>query len=86
MTAPATISDGPVFHFALTNPHAETEREVAAILRQAADSIEELGDVDVLDITFLSEPADNMDSLLRVVVYYTRPGMQRLQSVPDAAG
>jgi len=83
MTAQETISDGPVFHLAHTNPHGESERDVAAILRRAADSIAELGDVDVLDITFLSEPVDGMD-YLRVVVYYTLPGTPRLQSAPQA--
>jgi hypothetical protein len=60
------------FHFSQSNPTGVGEGDVAALLRRVADSIDELGDVMVEDITFSTQPTgDERD--LRVTVYYHRP-------------
>ena len=40
------------FTFAQANPEGSGQGNVPALLRRVADSIEELGDVQVLDITY----------------------------------
>ncbi len=44
-----------VFHFSQANPEGNGQDDVPALLRRVADSIQELGDIDVMDITFEKE-------------------------------
>lgn len=61
-----------VFHFAQANPAGPDQDDVPALLRRLADSIEELGDVDVSDITFHNDFDPAGDPYLHMVVYYTQ--------------
>jgi hypothetical protein len=56
-------------HFSQANPKGEGQRDVPALLRRVADSLESLGDVWVQDITFHSAPTGDEDEL-HVTVYY----------------
>jgi hypothetical protein len=59
------------FHFSQSNPGGQGQGDVAALLRRVADSIDELGERMVEDITFSTEPtADERD--LTMTVYYHR--------------
>lgn len=58
--------------FAQSNSPGIGQGNVPALLRRVAESIEELGDVVVEDITFRSEPtADERD--ISMTVYYHDP-------------
>jgi hypothetical protein len=58
--------------FSQSNPDGAGQGSVPALLRRLADSIDELGDIVVHDITFHSEvTADEND--LTMTVYYERP-------------
>lgn len=63
--------DWTIFHFSQSNPSGERQGDVPALLRRVADQIESLGDVQVQDITFTSEPTDAEDDLT-VTVYFQR--------------
>jgi hypothetical protein len=41
-----------MLHFSQSNPEGPGQGSVPALLRRLADSIDELGDIDVHDITF----------------------------------
>ena len=58
-------------HFAQSNPTGAGQGDVPALLRRVADSIEQLGDVRVHDITFHSEPTGGEEDLT-MTVYYVR--------------
>jgi hypothetical protein len=62
-----------VLHFSQSNPDGVDQGDVAALLRRVAASIEELGDVDVQDITFRSEVTDAEDDLTMTVYYNRQP-------------
>lgn len=68
--------DWTVSHFSQSNPSGEGQGDVPSLLRRVADSIESLGDVQVQDITFMSEPTDAEDDLM-VTVYYHRNSRRR---------
>jgi len=56
-------------HFSQANPIGPGQGHLPSLLRRVADSIEDLGDVVVEDITFRSEPtADERD--ISMTVYY----------------
>jgi hypothetical protein len=65
-----------VFHFAISNPAGPDQGNVSRLLRVAADHLEELGDVQVNDITFSSEPTENEDDL-SLTIYYDRKPRRR---------
>jgi len=44
-----------VRHFSLANPKGEGQDDVPALLRRIAGTIEQLGDIEVQDITFSTE-------------------------------
>ena len=63
-------------HFSQSNPVGEGQGSVPALLRRVADSIEHLGIVQVLDITFKSSPVDTeTEDELAMTVYYKRLGV-----------
>ena len=41
----------------------DSDGDVVALLRKVADAIDELGDVEVLDVTFLSDPDEEAASM-----------------------
>ncbi|GAB2586089.1 hypothetical protein GCM10009593_26420 [Microlunatus antarcticus] len=65
MTDSSTIA-----HFSQSNPSGPTQGDVAALLRRVADSIAELGEVEVQDIAFHSELDDEGDSWPSMTVYF----------------
>jgi hypothetical protein len=64
------------FHFSRSNPEGPGQGDVAALLRGVADTLEDLGDVQVHDITFSSEVTGGEDDLA-ITVYYTREPRRR---------
>jgi hypothetical protein len=62
-----------VLHFAQSNPRGPGQGDVPALLRRVADSIEDLGDVTVKDITFHAEPTAAEDDLTMTVYYHEQP-------------
>jgi hypothetical protein len=60
-----------MFHFSQSNPQGKGQGDVPALLRRVADSIAELGDVHVHDITFQSQPTSDEDDLT-MTIYYSR--------------
>jgi hypothetical protein len=68
------VDDGwTVSHFGQCNPEGKGQGDVAALLRRVADTIEGLGQIDVLDLVFHSETTADEDRV-KVTVYYSRPG------------
>ena len=60
------------FHFSQANPEGEGQKDVPALLRRVADSIADLGDVDVMDVLFHTEmTADG--AWPSMTAYYVRP-------------
>ena len=59
----------PVLCFAQSNPVGLGQGDVAALLRRVADSVEQLGDVQVQDIVFQIEVTDGEDQLTMTVYY-----------------
>jgi hypothetical protein len=62
-----------IFHFAQSNPKGPGQGDVAALLRRVAESVEELGDVQIQDVTFRSEVTDGEDDLAMTVYYHREP-------------
>ena len=60
------------FHFSQANPGGERQDDVPALLRRVADSIAELGEVQVMDVVFRTERTSEGDSH-PMTVYYLRP-------------
>ena len=65
-----------VYHFSQSNPAGEGQGDVAALLRHVADSLKALGNVQVQDVTFSSQPTDGEDDL-SITVYYPREPPRR---------
>ena len=69
------LSDGDrdwssVLHFSQSNPPGEGQGDVAALLRRVAESLDQLGEVQVADITFHTWTTDDEDDLTMTVYYY----------------
>ena len=62
-----------IFHFSQSNPKGPGQGDVAALLRLVAESVDELGDVQVQDVTFHTEPTDDEDDLTMTVYYHRNP-------------
>ena len=62
-----------VEHFSQSNPAGPGQGDVAALLRRVAGTLDELGDVQVQDITFASSATDGEDDLTMTVYYDRRP-------------
>jgi hypothetical protein len=56
-------------HFSQGNPVGAGQGDVPALLRRVADTIAELGDVTVHDITFHREHIDGEDAVTMTVYY-----------------
>jgi hypothetical protein len=67
------VDQWSALHFSQSNPSGPGQGEVAALLRRVADSLDELGDVQVKDITFRSEVTDGEDDLTMTVYYHRQP-------------
>jgi hypothetical protein len=61
------------FHFALSNPSGPGQGDVAKLFRRAADHLDDLGDVQVGDITFNSQPTADEDDLTLSFYYQRQP-------------
>jgi hypothetical protein len=62
-----------IFHFSLSNPTGPEQGDVARLLRSVANGLETLGDIQVEDITFSSEPTAGEDDLTVTVYYHRHP-------------
>lgn len=62
-----------IAHFSQSNPSGPTQGDVAALLRRVAESITELGEVDVQDVVFHAELDDEGDAWPSVTVYFYPP-------------
>jgi hypothetical protein len=62
-----------ISHFSLSNPTGPEQGDVARLLRSVASSLETLGDIQVEDITFSSEPTAGEDDLTVTVYYHRHP-------------
>ncbi|HEX3789266.1 MAG TPA: hypothetical protein VHW44_15490 [Pseudonocardiaceae bacterium] len=65
-----------VFHFSQSNPEGPGQGDVAALLRRVADTIDDLGDIQVVDIVFGTVVTRGEDEL-RLTVYYDRAPRRR---------
>jgi hypothetical protein len=59
------------FHISQSNPAGARQGNVPDLLRRVADTLDRLGSVQILDITFRAEPTAEEDDL-RMTVYYKR--------------
>ena len=62
----------PIFSSGM-RPQARLYVGVAALLRRAAASLEQLDDVQIQDMTFQSEVTDGEDDLTMTVYYHPEP-------------
>jgi hypothetical protein len=62
-----------VFHFSISNPAGPGQGDVAKLLRSVANGLETLGDIQVADMTFSSEPTAEEDDLTVTVYYHRHP-------------
>ncbi|KTR38889.1 hypothetical protein NS263_12275 [Curtobacterium oceanosedimentum] len=60
-------------HFSRSNPAGTGQGDVAALLRRVAQSIDDLGDVSVQDLTFASSVTAGEDDLTVTVYYHPEP-------------
>ncbi|MGN8050862.1 hypothetical protein ACTJKO_14360 [Curtobacterium sp. 22159] len=65
--------DWTINHFSQSNPVGRGQGNVAALLRRVAQTIDDLGDVSVQDITFVSSVTDGEDDLTMTVYYHPEP-------------
>lgn len=59
-----------IAHFSQSNPKGPTQGDISALLRRVADSIAELGEVEVQDIVFHGELDDEGDLWPFMTVYF----------------
>ncbi len=62
-----------ILHFSLSNPIGPGEGDVAKLLRRVADHVDTLGDIQIGDITFNSQPTSGEDDLTMTVYYHREP-------------
>jgi hypothetical protein len=62
-----------IFHFSLSNPSGPEQGDVSRLLRRLADHLDELGDVQINDITFNSQPTADEDDLTFTIYYEREP-------------
>ena len=65
--------DWTINHFSQSNPMGSDQGDVPSLLRRVADSIEELGDVQIEDITFGTAVGDPEDNLTMTVYFHKKP-------------
>lgn len=73
----ARLSDWKIFHFSQSNPVGPGQGDVGALLRRVADTLDELGDIIVQDITFSKQVTAGEDDLT-MTVYYTPAPRRRI--------
>lgn len=71
-----TINEWKTLHFSQSNPRGTGQGDVSALLRRVAETLENLGDVQVEDVTFHSQVTDGEDDLT-MTVYYQRQSRRR---------
>jgi hypothetical protein len=59
-------------HVSQSNPTGVGQGDVAALLRRFADTVEQLGDVVIEDLTFASNPTSGERDLRMTVYYHAR--------------
>ncbi len=69
----AAIATWTINHFSQSNPAGTGQGDVAALLRRVAQSIDDLGDVSVQDLTFASSVTAGEDDLTLTVYYHPEP-------------
>lgn len=69
----AAIATWTINHFSQSNPAGTGQGDVAALLRRVAQSIDDLGDVSIEDLTFASSVTDGEDDLTVTVYYHPEP-------------
>jgi len=67
------VDEWSILNFAQSNPAGVGQGDVAALLRRVADTLDELGDVQVEDITFKSQVTEGEDGLTLTVYYHRQP-------------
>ncbi|WP_200938506.1 hypothetical protein [Curtobacterium sp. Leaf183] len=65
--------DWTINHFSQSNPAGEGQGDVAALLRRVAQTIDDLGDVSIEDVTFASNVTNGEDDLAMTVYYHLEP-------------
>jgi hypothetical protein len=60
-------------HFSRSNPAGPGQGDVSALLRRVADTLDELGDVQVQDVVFGSEATAGEDDLHMTVYFHREP-------------
>lgn len=58
------------FHFSQCNPQGEGQDDVAALLRRVADTIDELGDVDISNLILHPALTSDGEDWPSITVYY----------------
>lgn len=76
-------SDWTVLHFSQANPAGDGQDDVPALLRRVADTIANLGDVDVHDLVMHVEIDENGDRPSITVYYTTDQPPARLALLPQ---
>ena len=61
-----------VEHFSQANPEGDGQGDVPALLRRVADSVADLGSVDVQDVVFHAEMDDGEDRPHMTVYFHRR--------------
>ena len=77
-TAPDSRDQWSAFHFSLSNPAGPGQGDVARLLRRTADHLDALGDVQIADVVFSSEPTADEDDLRFTIYYYREPRRKSL--------
>jgi hypothetical protein len=62
-----------VLHFSQSNPDGDGQGDVAALLRRVAETIDQLGDIQVEDVAFHCQVTDGEDDLVTTVYYQDSP-------------
>ena len=66
------MDEWQAFHFSQANPAGDGQADIPALLRRVADTLAELGEVEVLDIVLRNEIRADGD-WPSMTVYYARP-------------
>jgi hypothetical protein len=67
------MDEWSALHFSQSNAAGSGQGDVAALLRRVAEALDELGDVQVQDITFSSRVTEGEDDLTVTVYYHREP-------------
>lgn len=67
------VESSAIEHFTQSNPDGPDQGDVAALLRRVADTVDELGDVQLQDVVFGSEVTAGEDDLHMTVYFHREP-------------